>query len=95
MGLGSYLAYVPYNSVLFDRTIAATRAAGTAVFAIYIADAIGYSGSVAVQLYKDLGQSSLSRLAFFQGYTYFTSILGTILLIGSCIYFLRKSRSSQ
>lgn len=95
VGLGSYLAYVPYGSVLFDRTIAATRVAGTAVFAIYIADAIGYSGSVGVQLYKDLGQSTLSRFAFFRDYTYFTSILGTFLLIGSCIYFLRKSRSTQ
>ncbi len=92
VGLGSYLAYVPYGSVLFDRTIAATRVAGTAVFAIYIADAVGYSGSVGVQLYKDLGQSALSRFAFFREYTYFTSILGTILLAGSCIYFLRKSR---
>lgn len=91
VGLGSYLTYVPYNSVLFDRMIAATRASGTAVFSIYVADAIGYSGSVGVQLYKDLGQSSLSRFAFFRDYTYFTSILGTILLIGSCIYFMRKS----
>lgn len=95
IGLGSYLAYVPYGSVLFDRTIAATRVVGTAVFAIYIADAIGYSGSVGIQLYKDLGQPALSRLEFFREYTYFTSSLGTILLAGSCIYFLRKSRPTQ
>lgn len=33
-GLGSYLAYVLYGSVLFDRLIASTRVMGTAVFVI-------------------------------------------------------------
>ena len=33
VGLGSYLAYVPYGSVLFDRLMASTGAIGTAVFA--------------------------------------------------------------
>ncbi|UCE63711.1 MAG: hypothetical protein JSU59_00695, partial [Nitrospirota bacterium] len=44
VGLGSYLAYVPFGSVLFDRLIAHTSVIGTAVFAIYLADAIGYTG---------------------------------------------------
>jgi hypothetical protein len=92
MGLALYLAYVPYNSVLFDRLLAATRFAGTAVFAIYVADAIGYSGSVAVQLFKDLAQGQSSRLAFFRGFTYFLSVLGSLLLVSSCVYFVRKQR---
>ena len=91
-GLGSYLAYVPFGSVLFDRLIASTRAAGTAVFAIYVADAIGYTGSVGVQLYRDLAESNVSRLGFFEGYTYFMSVLGVTCLTGSCIYFLRRQR---
>ncbi|HXT42471.1 MAG TPA: DUF5690 family protein [Candidatus Angelobacter sp.] len=94
-GLGSYLAYVPFGSVLFDRLIASTRAAGTAVFAIYVADAIGYTGSVGVQLYRDLAESNVSRLGFFEGYTYFMSVLGVTCLAGSCIYFLRRNRRSQ
>jgi hypothetical protein len=89
-GLGSYLAYVPFGSVLFDRLIASTRTAGTAVFAIYVADAIGYTGSVGVQLFKDLAESNISRLGFFRNYTCFMSILGTACLIASCIYFLRR-----
>jgi hypothetical protein len=90
MGLGSYLAYVPYNSVLFDRLMATTRFTGTAVFAIYLADAVGYTGSVGVQLFKDLAQTETSRLAFFRGFTYFLSVVGTRLLVLSCIYFARK-----
>jgi len=91
-GLGSYLAYVPFGSVLFDRLIASTRAAGTAVFAIYLADAIGYTGSVGVQLFKDLAQSDISRLGFFKGYTCFISVLGMTCFVSSCVYFLRRGR---
>lgn len=90
VGLGSYLAYVPYGSVLFDRLIASTHVVGTAVFAIYVADAIGYTGSIGVQLYKDLGQSEISRFGFFRLFTYFLSVFGTTLLIGSCAYFMRR-----
>ena len=89
-GLGAFLAYVPYGSVLFDRTIATTRVTGTAVFAIYVADAVGYMGSIGILLYKDLGQSEVTRLAFFRGFTYFMSVLGTVLLVSSCMYFLRN-----
>jgi hypothetical protein len=44
-GLGAYLAYVPINAVLFERLMAATGSAGTAVFGIQLADSIGYTGS--------------------------------------------------
>ncbi|HIA03823.1 MAG TPA: hypothetical protein EYN66_18280, partial [Myxococcales bacterium] len=64
-GLGSYLAYVPFNTLLFERMMAYTRFGGTAVFAIYLADSAGYTGSVALQLYKDMGKSNVTRLDFF------------------------------
>ncbi|MEE3286146.1 MAG: DUF5690 family protein [Planctomycetota bacterium] len=87
-GLGSYLAYVPYGSVLFDRLIASTRATGTAVFAIYVADAIGYGGAITVLLTKDLLATDVSRLDFFRGLTYFMAVLGTVLLLGACALLL-------
>ena len=48
IGVGLYLAYVPYGCVLFDRLIAATGVVGTAVFMIYVTDAFGYVGSIGV-----------------------------------------------
>ena len=95
IGLGSYLAYVPYGSLLFDRLLASTRVVGTAVFAIYLADAIGYTGSVGIQLFKDMAQSEVSRLSFFKNFTYFMSAVGTFCLIWSCLYFARKERRAQ
>lgn len=94
-GLGSYLAYVPYGSVLFERLMASTRVMGTAVFAIYLADAIGYTGSVGVQLYKDLAAGSVSRFGFFMGFTWFMSALGAICLLASAAYFARRTRTSS
>lgn len=89
-GIGSYLAYVPYGSVLFERLMASTRFVGTAVFAIYVADAIGYTGSVGIQLFRDLVQSSTSRLSFFISFSYLMAAVGTICLAWSCLYFIRR-----
>ena len=93
-GLGAYLAYVPYGSVLFDRTIAYTHFAGTAVFAIYLTDAIGYTGSVGATLYKDLFQAELDYIDFMLGFTNFMAILGFALLLLSLLYFLRVKPAS-
>lgn len=95
VGLGSYLTYVPFNSVLFDRMIAYTRVAGTAVFAIYLADALGYTGSIGVQLYRDLMAGDETRLAFFRGFTYFQGLSSIVLLSAAALYFMRRGRLAQ
>ena len=87
-GLGSYLAYVPYGSVLFERLIASTRAMGTAVFVIYVADSIGYVGAIMVMGVKDQFAADVSRLEFFRYLTYGMSVLGVVMLVSSLIYFI-------
>jgi len=91
MGLGAYLAYVPFSSFLFDRLMAATRFAGTAVFAVNLADAVGYTGSVAMQLYKDLVVASSTRLGFFKLFSYGLSLGGGVLLLAAGVYFSRSA----
>jgi hypothetical protein len=70
-GLGSYLTYVPCT-IPFSSTgpLPQLVPTATAVFAIYLADAIGYTGSVGVQLFKDVAWRTSSRLAFFQSFTW-------------------------
>ncbi|SVA18831.1 uncharacterized protein METZ01_LOCUS71685 [marine metagenome] len=92
-GFGAYLAYVPFGAVLFERIMASTKAAGTAVFAIYLCDAVGYTGSVGIQLYKDLGQPELDYYQFLRLFTYAMAVAGTVLFLLSSIYFYRKSRA--
>jgi MFS family permease len=95
LGFGVYATYVPFGSVLFDRLIASTRVAGTAVFAIYVADALGYTGSVMVQLYKDLFAGQLARVDFLARFAYYMSAGGAIALAASGWYFLTWSRGPQ
>jgi hypothetical protein len=90
IGTGLYLAYVPYGCMLFDRLIAASGAAGTAVFMIYVTDAFGYAGSIGVLLYKLLGQPELSWLEFFRGFSYATAAICTAAFVGSAWYFARR-----
>lgn len=93
LGLGLYLGYVPFNSILFDRLIATFKYVSTVGFLIYLADAFGYLGSIGVMIYKEFGQASLSWLDFFIGAGYVMSVVGSILIIGSMIYFYVKHRS--
>ena len=83
---------MPFGSVLFDRLIACTGVAATAVLTIYVADALGYTGSVGVQLYRDLFQGGSTRLAFFRDFTYAMSVGGLLLLSLSLVYFMVKTR---
>jgi hypothetical protein len=93
IGLGSYLAYVPYGSVLFDRLMASTRTAGTAVFAIYVADSLGYVGSITALLTKDRWAPDWKRFEFLQAFAYALCAFGAVCLIASAEYFRRATRS--
>ncbi|MCA9570207.1 MAG: hypothetical protein KC656_20325, partial [Myxococcales bacterium] len=95
VGLGLYLAYVPYGCILFDRLIAAVGVTATAGFLIYVTDAFGYLGSVALMLYKDLGTPDLSWLEFFVGFSYVTSFLCTLLFTVSMLYFSRATATHE
>jgi hypothetical protein len=75
-GLGAYLAYVPYNCVLFDRLVAALGSVATAAFLIQLADSLGYVGSVGLIVYKNLGQAELPWVSFFALACYGTAAIG-------------------
>ncbi len=94
VGLGAYLAYVPYT-VLFDRIFAATKATGTSVFAIYLIDSLGYTGSAGIQIYKDLWESEQSRLSFFINFSLVMSCVGFVSLLISGWYFIREERIAR
>ncbi|MDF9798435.1 MFS family permease [Catalinimonas alkaloidigena] len=90
VGLGLYLGYVPFNSILFDRLLAAFKYVGTAGFLIYVADSVGYLGSVGVLFYKNFGHAELSWLRFFIVSAYTMTFVGSALMILSMIYFRHR-----
>jgi len=93
VGLGLYLGYIPFNSIFFDRLIAAFQYASTVGFIMYVSDAFGYLGSVGVVLFKEFGFAKLSWLSFFISGGYVISVLGTLLIFSSMLYFHRKHKN--
>jgi hypothetical protein len=77
-GAGIYMAYTPFNGMLFDRLIAATGRVGTAGFLIYVADACGYVGSVSLLLARYFGHLTLAWSGFLANAAYATSIVGVV-----------------
>ncbi len=92
VGLGLYMVYIPFNSNLFDRFIAAFRLSGNVGFLIYIADSFGYLGSAGVLLTKTLFRVQLNWLQFYSGLVLFSAVTGSLLTIASLIYFHKKKK---
>ena len=91
-GAGLYMAYTPFNAMLFDRLIAVSGRVGTAGFLIYLADASGYAGSCALLVWRNFGLVSLNWLQVFIASAYVTSVVGMVLVIGATLYFHRRAR---
>jgi MFS family permease len=94
VGLGLYMVYIPFNSVFFDRLIAAFKHTGNVGFLIYLADSFGYVGSVGVMLSKEIFKVQLNWVTFFSNSVIWLSLAGLALTIFSSVYFYAKYRSS-
>jgi hypothetical protein len=90
IGTGLYLGYVPFNSIFFDRLLASFKYMGTVGFMIYVVDAFGYLGSIAVLFFKEFGYANIGWADFFIRIGYAISVVGGILIISSMVYFYMK-----
>lgn len=90
IGTGLYMGYVPFNSIFFDRLIAAFRYVGTVGFIMYVADAFGYVGSVGVLFFKEFTAPDMSYIDLFISGGYMLSIGGSFLILASMWYFHKK-----
>jgi hypothetical protein len=90
LGAGLYLAYTPFNALLFDRFIAASGRSGTAGFLIYVADAAGYMSSVALLIFYNFVGVRISWVKFLTGISYAAALGGLVLIVGAGLYFQRR-----
>ena len=90
--IGLYLAYVPYGAMLFERMMAASRFVGTAAFAIQLADGVGYTGSVIIQLLRDFVFGEFDRLWFVVRLGLLVSVAGVLLMTASGILCVRRAK---
>lgn len=94
-GFGLYLGYVPFNSIFFDRMIAAFRSVGNVGFLIYIADSFGYLGSVGILFYKNFAQPDMTWISFFVNGSLIVSVFGISLMILSMLFFSKKHKKKS
>ncbi|WP_245653804.1 DUF5690 family protein [Novosphingobium rosa] len=90
LGAGLYLAYTPFNGILFDRLVASGGTPGNAGFMIYLADAFGYGGTILLLLVRNLPEFHLSWTHFLIEISLATSGLGLALLIFAWSWFDRR-----
>jgi hypothetical protein len=94
VGLGLYLVYIPFNSIFFDRLIAAFSMKGNAGFFIYVADSVGYVGSVSVMLAKEGMSLQIKWTQFFSQSVMILSFVGVFITLYAMYYFTKKYKAS-
>ncbi len=95
VGLGLYLVYIPFNSIFFDRLIAAFSMKGNAGFFIYVADSVGYVGSVTVMLAKEGMSLQIKWTQFFSQSVMILSLVGIFITLYAMYYFSKKHKATQ
>ncbi len=91
-GLGTYIAYIPFNAILFERMIAAFGSPANAGFLIYLADSFGYLGSVSVLLFKNFGSGLSNWLDFFVAMSYGLAVVGLLAVSYAGRYFAHRKK---
>lgn len=92
VGFAMYLAYISYHTMLFERWIALFRHKSNIGFLMYVADAFGYMGSVAILFYKNFGEQSGNWLSFISSISLFIGGITFVLSLAAIVYFRQKEK---
>jgi hypothetical protein len=95
MGMGLYLPYVAVHTTVLERFIALTKEKGNLGFLMYLVDATGYLGYVAVLLYRDLyfrqsADQDAQLLPFFLEAAWWAAILSSIAIALTAGYYWKR-----
>lgn len=90
MGLGLYLPYVAVHTTVFERFIAMTRERGNIGYLMYLADAFGYLGYVAVMVAKNLFHPGTNALELFLATGWIVAAVSLATLVFTLIFFARR-----
>jgi len=93
-GTGLFLAYIPFQVVMFERMIALFRIKANAGFFVYICDSIGYLGSVLLLLYKNFFMSEISWSNLLTHFCYAQTIISIALMVIAIIFFFKKNKTT-
>ncbi len=89
-GLGLYIPYIAFHTTIFERFIAAFREPGNIGYLMYLADAAGYLGYVAIMLARNFGNIKVDFLALFVNASTVVSIASLAVTITLITYYSRR-----
>jgi hypothetical protein len=87
IGVGLYIPYVAVHTTIFERLIAMTRDRGNLGYLMYLADAFGYLGYVAVMFAKNFWGGPGDFRDFFFTMCWFIAAASCVLMILCWLYF--------
>lgn len=90
LGIGLYMAYVPFNGMLFERLLAVLKEKANVGFLFYLADFSGYVGSVFILIYQNFGTKNTSWLNLLTSLSLVLPLIAMVLVTISFFYFSRK-----
>lgn len=90
MGFGAYVPYVAYHTTVFERLIAAFREKANLGYLMYLADASGYLGYVAIMLMREWFTPEIDFLQFFIMTSYVIAIACIAITLGVSLYYVRR-----
>jgi hypothetical protein len=90
-GIGLYIAFVPYQSILMDRLLASLHTVATASFLVAIADSYGYLSTVSLYLARDIfskiGGVEIKWITMLNVASYVVMVVVPLMVIGVVVYF--------
>lgn len=89
LGLGMYIPYVAYHTTVFERMFAAFREVGTIGYLMYLADAIGYLGYVAVMVFRNSSSDQFEYLKLLNWLSISVALCSTVITGALAIYYSR------
>ncbi len=94
-GVGLYLPYIAVHTTVFERLIAMTRDRGNIGYLMYLVDAFGYLGYVAVLLVRYTAAPGGDFLAFFVPLSWVIAAATAGLLLPAWVYFLKHPATQR
>ncbi len=91
-GAGLFVPYILFNGIIFDRFIGTLRVTANVGFLMYLADAIGYLGSVLILLWRNFGNADISWLHFYVQLCYVGGGIVVVLSVVVSLSVWRKAR---
>ena len=95
LGLGMYVPYVAIHTTVFERLVAMTRERGNIGFLMYLADAAGYLGYVAVMLGRGALPQQDDFLGLFLDVTQWLLVAAFAAMLVTSVLYARRTQARQ